>query len=126
MSMLERSKMAEYNSRGGDFMSPERELKARVLLEYQETENEVGALEVEARRIGERISSFGELMKTQPTEKIFRKGQPHHGVATEYLSEKVLQTMKEWEKCFEVADNLRHAYSRLNDLKLQKERLGLR
>jgi hypothetical protein len=124
--MLERSTMSAYNPLGGDLMGPERELKARVLLEFQETENEVGALEVEARRMVERIITFGELMKNHPSEKIFRKGQPHHGVATEYLSEKVLQAMREWEKCFEVADSLRQGNSRLQDLKQQKERLGLR
>jgi hypothetical protein len=124
--MLERSNIRRYNTLGGDFMSPERELKARVLLEFQETENEVVALEVEARRMGERISTFGDLMKNRPTEKIFRKGQPHHGAATEYLPEKLLITMKDWEKCFEVADSLRQAHSRLIELKQQKERLGLR
>lgn len=113
---------------GGHFMSPDeqREQKARVLLEYQEVENEINALEVSAKTMGEDIVSFGNLMQMGAAERIFRQGQAHHGVASDYLPEKLLRTVREWEKCFDVADKLRQAYSRLDQLRQQKAKLGLR
>ena len=47
-------------------MSPEekREQKAKVLLEYQETQEEIATLEVKAKRIGLEISKFGQWMQS--------------------------------------------------------------
>jgi hypothetical protein len=57
------------SSTGGYFMSPEdqRDLKGRILVEYQEVEDAVNSLAVALRRMGTEMNSFGVLLMTTPT-----------------------------------------------------------
>jgi hypothetical protein len=108
-------------------MSPEekREQKAKVLLEYSETQEEIAALEVRAKRMGADIAKFGELMRRSPAIHIYRREQEQHGLPVESIPSAILETMKGWEQSFEVADKLRQARRRLSDLEEQKKQLHL-
>jgi hypothetical protein len=92
-------------------MSPEekREQKARTLLEYQETQEEIAALEVKAKRMGAEISKFGEWMQRSPATHIYRREQEQYGLRVEFTPPEILETIKNWERSFELADELRQA-----------------
>jgi hypothetical protein len=108
-------------------MGPEetREQKAKVLLEYQETKEEIATLEVKAKRIGLEISKFGQWMQRSAAVNIYRKEQEQHGLPIEMMSWETLEAMKDWEKHFELADKLRQSRRRLTDLEEQKKQLHL-
>jgi hypothetical protein len=108
-------------------MSPEekREQKAKVLLEYQETQEEIATLEVKAKRIGLEISKFGQWMQRSPATHIYRKEQEQYGLPIETIPWETLEAMKDSEKHFELADKLRQACRRLADLEEQKKQLHL-
>lgn len=128
-NMLERSNISGYNTHGGYFMSPEdqKELKGQVLVEYQEVEDQINALEAQAEGLGNDFVAFGNMMQRQCAQQVFRANQAHHNVPVGgYVSDKIQRTLREWEKCFDIADRLRQAYARLQQLKDQKMRLGLR
>jgi hypothetical protein len=110
-------------------MSPDeqKELKGRVLVEYQEVEDLINLLEAQAKSIGDDISAFGHMLQNGPAQNVFRHNQSHHDVAVaSYVSEKIQKSMRDWEKCFDLADELRQAYNRRRELTDQKQRLGLR
>jgi hypothetical protein len=100
-------------------MSPEDQKvqKGEVLIEYQEVEDQIKALEVKAKRIGEAISTFGNWMQQSPVTHIYLHNQAHHGFSVEFLPDLIYRTMREWEQSFEVADKLRQANRRLLELK---------
>ncbi len=108
-------------------MSPEeqREQKGKILLEYQEAQDEIAALEVKAKRIGVEISKFGYWMQHSPATHIYRREQEQYGLKIEFTPLETMQAIKDWELHFELADKLRQARSRLADLEEQKKRLRL-
>ena len=108
-------------------MSPEekREQKARVLLEYQETQEEIAALEIKAKRIGIEISRFGQWMQHTPAINIYRREQEQYGLPIETMPGEMLEAMKGWENHFELSDKLRQARRRLADLEEEKKQLHL-
>jgi hypothetical protein len=100
--------------------------KGEVLLEYQEIEDRVKELQVEAKKMGDSIVLFGTMMQEAPASSIYLPNQAHHGITAHAVPQKIYQTMQDWERCFDVADKLRQAMHRLAQLKEQKERFGLR
>jgi len=108
-------------------MSPEekREQKARTLLEYQETQEEIAALEIKARRMGAEISKFGEWMQRSPATHIYQREQEQYGLRVDFTPPEILETIKNWERSFELADKLRQARRRLLDLEDEKKQLHL-
>jgi hypothetical protein len=109
-------------------MSPDekRTQKADVLLEYQEVEDDLNALLVRSARQGELISQFGQMLLNSPAEHIMKADQPQHGSRAVPIPNQMFIALAEWEKAFEIADGIRFKRLRLQELKRQKEALGLR
>lgn len=127
--MPETSQILRYHSGWGYFMSPDdqRAQKGQILLEYQEVQEQIAALQVKAQRLGEKITEFGRLLQSSPAERILREDQPHHSIAYHGPTQPdLLAAMRGWQESFEIAGNLREAIKRLKELGQQKERLGLK
>jgi hypothetical protein len=110
-------------------MSPEdqRAQKGAILLESQEVEAQISALLVRARRLGSKISEFGELLQTQPAREIMKEDQAHRNIAVNGpTSKETLAAMRGWQESFDIADQLRQAMNRAQELGRQKAQLGLK
>jgi hypothetical protein len=108
-------------------MSPDdqRTQKAAVLLECQEVEDQLSALEVRAARLGKVFWDFGSLLQRE-AYMVMKHDQSHWNTNAVPLSTEIITTLREWEKPFELGENIRKAKHRLQQLREQKARLGLR
>ncbi len=100
--------------------------KGEVLVEYQEVEDQIKALMVKAARIGGVIKDFGERLEKNPMTKIYRGDQETHNILVETVPEAFVAIVRGWEIAFDIADALRQAQKRLNELSEQKRMLGIR
>ena len=108
------------------FMSTDeaREEKAHLLLEHQEAEDELNLLKDQAATLGEAFQGFGKMLAGDPGRKIYVRSQDQYGLPTDQLDEK-LQSLNV-AAALELADKIRAATRRFNDLTERKSRLHLR
>lgn len=109
-------------------MSPEdiRDEKARLLLDYQETEDEVNGLQAKLARVADAYQSFADLLRKHP-DAMLRAGQSYTGaVVAAPVSEDIIATVTDVAEIMALSSSLRAAKSKLRELSERKRALNIR
>jgi hypothetical protein len=103
-----------------------RQQKAMVLLEAQEANERLAHLLEKATRLGRTIQEFGAMLEHDPARQVFDlRTQAHHGIAAHAGLPVKYREALNYPQALDLADEIRVAMLRQNDVLQRKSRLGL-